>query len=87
MPDQPALTPIAPARIAEEIRKICGAHQRGEIKADDYEHRFSRMIGELRDRKIDGNRVEILAALTPLKDEAIVTLQEWARLTKQLGLA
>jgi hypothetical protein len=45
------------------------------------------MIGELRDRRIDGTRAEILATLTPLKDEGVISLQDWQRLTKQLGLA
>jgi hypothetical protein len=45
------------------------------------------MIGELRDRRIDGSRADILATLTPLKDQGIVSLADWHRLTKQLGLA
>jgi hypothetical protein len=45
------------------------------------------MIGELRDRRIDGTRAEILATLVPLKDEGVVSLADWHRLTKQLGLA
>jgi hypothetical protein len=44
------------------------------------------MIGELRDRRIDGSRAEILATLTPLKDQGIVSATDWQRLTKQLGL-
>jgi hypothetical protein len=44
------------------------------------------MITELRERRIDGNRAEILATLTPLKDQGIVTAADWSRLTKQLGL-
>lgn len=32
------------------------------------------MIGELRDRRIQGTRAEILAALSPLKDDGTVTL-------------
>jgi hypothetical protein len=45
------------------------------------------MITELRERRIDGSRAEILATLTPLKDQGIVSLADWQRLTKQLGLA
>jgi hypothetical protein len=45
------------------------------------------MIGELRDRRIQGSRAEILAALSPLKDDGTVSLSDWTRLTKQLGLA
>jgi hypothetical protein len=45
------------------------------------------MIGELRDRRIQGSRAEILAALSPLKDDGTVSVADWTRLTKQLGLA
>jgi hypothetical protein len=82
-----ALKPITPARIAEELKKLSSQRKEGKLAADEYEHRFARMISELRDRRIDGSRAEILAALTPLKDQGIVTAADWTRLTKQLGLA
>ncbi len=45
------------------------------------------MISELRDRRIDGTRAEILATLTPLLQEGVVSAEDWRRLTRQLGLA
>jgi hypothetical protein len=82
-----ALKPITPARVAEELRKLSNQRKEGKLAADEYEHRFARMITELRERRIDGNRADILATLTPLKDQGIVTAADWTRLTKQLGLA
>ncbi len=82
-----ALKPITPARVAEEIRKLSSQRKEGKLEADEYEHRFARMITELRERRIDGNRADILATLTPLKDQGIITAADWTRLTKQLGLA
>ena len=82
-----ALKPITPARVAEELRRLCSQRKEGKLEPDEYEHRFSRMITELRERRIDGSRAEILATLTPLKDQGVVSAQEWQRLTKQLGLA
>jgi hypothetical protein len=81
------LRPITPARIAEELRKLSSQRKSGELKSDEYEHRFSRMISELRDRRIDGNRADILATLTPLLTEGVVSPEDWRRLTLQLGLA
>jgi hypothetical protein len=81
-----ALKPITPARVADELKKLSSQRKEGKLTADEYEHRFARMIGELRDRRIDGTRSEILATLTPLKDQGIVTAADWSRLTKQLGL-
>jgi hypothetical protein len=82
-----SLKPVSPARVAEELRKLSTQRQSGTLKADEYEHRFSRMISELRDRRIDGNRADILATLTPLLEQGVVTAEDWRRLTRQLGLA
>jgi hypothetical protein len=82
-----SLKPITPARVAEELRKLSGMRAEGTIKPDEYEHRFSRMVSELRDRRIDGSRAEILATLTPLLQEGVVSADDWRRLTRQLGLA
>ncbi|HEX5575264.1 MAG TPA: hypothetical protein VFX42_05270 [Gemmatimonadales bacterium] len=81
-----ALKPVTPARVAEELKKLSSQRKDGTLAPDEYEHRFSRMITELRERRIDGSRAEILATLTPLKDQGVVSLADWQRLTKQLGL-
>lgn len=81
-----ALKPVTPARVAEELKKLSAQRKEGRLEPDEYEHRFARMISELRDRRIDGTRAEILATLTPLKDQGIVSLADWQRLTRQLGL-
>jgi hypothetical protein len=86
-PQGGALKPVTPARVAEELTRLSTQRREGKLDPDEYEHRFSRMVSELRDRRIDGTRAEILAALLPLKDNGIVDLRDWARLTKQLGLA
>jgi hypothetical protein len=81
------LKPVTPARVAEELRHLSAMLKSGEMNATGYDQRFARMIGELRDRRIEGSRAEILAALSPLKDDGTITVADWARLTKQLGLA
>ena len=81
------LKPVTPARVAEELRKLSSMRRNGELDADEYEHRFSRMITELRDRRIDGTRAEILGTLTPLFEEGVVSAEDWRRLLRQLGLA
>jgi hypothetical protein len=81
------LKPVTPARVAEELRKLSTQRANGTLKPDEYEHRFSRMISELRDRRIDGSRADILGTLTPLLQEGVVSAEDWRRLTRQLGLA
>jgi hypothetical protein len=86
MPDDKKLKPIKPARVATELKKLSEGRKTGKYDADEYEHRFARMVGELRDRSIDGSRAEIMAALTPLKSDGTLDPGAWARLTKSLGL-
>jgi len=87
MPDQPAeLTPIKPARIAQEISKLSAQRRNGEVKATDYDQRFARMIQELRGRHVDGSREDIVAALKPLLDAGEITEKEHFRLLAQLGM-
>jgi hypothetical protein len=80
------LTPITPARLAQEISTISRARKAGELTSVEFEHRFARMVGELRERRIDGTRSEILQALTPLVSDGTITPDDWSRLIQQLGL-
>jgi hypothetical protein len=82
----PQLKPVSPGRVAAELRKLAQGRKSGQFDADEYEHRFARMIGELRDRHIDGNRAEIMAALTPLRKDGTLDPAAWERLTRSLGL-
>jgi hypothetical protein len=81
------LTPVNPTRVAQELKELSAGRKSGKYNANEYEHRFSRMISELRDRRIAGTRAEILAALSPLKADGTVNDVDWSRLVKQLGLA
>lgn len=85
MPDD-KLKPIKPTRVAQELQALSDGRKSGKYDKDEYEHRFARMIGELRERSIDGNRAEILAALTPLRRDGTIDPVAWERLTKSLGL-
>ena len=88
MADEPkgALKPITPARLAEELHPLPPRRVRGATKPDEYEHRFARMVSELRDRRIDGTRADIMAAIEPLRLQGIVTNEDYRRLLSQLGI-
>lgn len=81
------LTPIKPARIAQELAKLSAARRNGELKPDVYDQKFARTIQELRERRIDGGRAEVSAALKPLLDAGDITAREYDRLLTQLGMA
>lgn len=85
--DTPTLKPITPERMSQELRSLHAKRESGELSAANWDQRFARMVGELRDRRIDGNRAEINAALETLRKEGVLTDSDWSRLTRQLGLA
>jgi hypothetical protein len=81
------LTPIKPARIAQEIAKLSASRRNGELKPEAYDQRFAKIIHELRERRIDGGRAEVSAALKPLLDSGDITAKEYDRLLTMLGMA
>jgi hypothetical protein len=86
MSETPQLKPITLPRLLEELHNISDMRARGELNADQFEARFARMIGELRDRRIEADRAEILQALAPLGTDGTLRPEEHYRLTKKLGL-
>jgi hypothetical protein len=80
------LTPIKPERIAQELAKFHADRQSGRFKTDVLDQKFARIIQELRDRRVDGTRAEMLAALKPLVDSGAVSRGEHDRLLTQLGM-
>lgn len=81
------LKPITPARVATELRRLSEGRKSGQYNPSEYEHRFARMVGELRDRRIEGSRAEIMGALNPLRLDGTLDPEAWERLTRSLGLA
>ena len=86
-PDKAALTPISPKRLAQEIERLSALRKNGELDATGFDQRFARMVGELRERRIEGTREEIQAALATLRKGDTLRPEEWFRLEKQLGLS
>jgi hypothetical protein len=86
MSDKPALTPVTLPRLLEELHSISDMRAGGKMNADQFEARFARMIGELRERRIDASRADILQALAPLATDGTLRPEEHFRLTKKLGL-
>ena len=44
------------------------------------------MVTELRDRRIDGSRADIMAAIDPLHQKGLVSDADYRRLLSQLGI-
>lgn len=79
-------TPIKPERIAQELAKFHADRQSGKFKTDVLDQKFARIIQELRERRIDGTREQLLAALKPLVDSGAISRGEHNRLLTQIGM-
>ena len=80
------LKPVAPSRVARELAHLTEMRRNGELDRDEYEHRFARMISELRDRRIGGSRQEIHDAINPMIQAGQIDRAEYERFVSQLGL-
>ena len=58
----------------------------GKFKHGEYDQRLARIIGELRDRKIDAERPEITAAIDDLQSRGVITPAVREHLVGRLGL-
>jgi hypothetical protein len=83
---QGSLKPVAPSRVARELAHLTHMRRNGELDRDEYEHKFARMISELRDRRIGGSRQEIHDAINPMIQAGEIDRAEYERFVSQLGL-
>src|SRR5581483_6068177 len=58
----------------------------GALKGGEYDQRLARVIGELRERKLDADRPAIAAALADALARGVITPAVKAHLEKRLGL-
>lgn len=67
----------------EELRQEMDA---GRLEHGEYDQRLARLIGELRERKLDADRPQINAALDDLLQRGVITPSVKEHLVKRLGL-
>ena len=79
-------TPISLDRFVQELEKLKGEMDAGNLEHGEYDQRLARTIGELRERKLDANRAQITATLEQLLEKGTITPSVKAHIEKRLGL-
>lgn len=79
-------TPVPIARIVQELEKLKSEMDAGELKHSEYDQRLARILQELRDRGVDGDRGKVTAALDDLITRGIITPGVREHLELRLGL-
>ncbi len=78
--------PITIERFVQQLEKFHGERTDGDFKPAEYDQRIARMLQELRERGIDGDRAAITAALDDVHERGIITDSVKDHLRKRLGL-
>lgn len=79
-------TPIPISRIVQELEKLKSEMDAGNLKHSEYDQRLARVLQELRERGVDGDRVKVTAALDDLSQRGVITPGVREHLELRLGL-
>ncbi len=77
---------ISLERFVTEMEKLKEEMTAGRLKHGEYDQRLSRIIHELRERKLDAERPQLTAKLNDLLKRGVITDSVKSHLEKRLGL-
>jgi hypothetical protein len=80
-------TPVSIERFVQELEKLKSEMDAGNLKHSEYDQRLARVISELRERGLDGDRTKVMAALDDAAKRNVITPGVKAHLLIKLGLA
>ena len=79
-------SPISIERFVEELEKLHQGMTGGDYKPGEYDQRLAKTLQELRERRIDGDRSQISAALDTCLERGTITDSVRVHLQKRLDL-
>jgi hypothetical protein len=79
-------TPVPISRIVQELEKLKVEMDAGNLKHSEYDQRLARILQELRERGVDGDRAKVTAALDDLTKRNVITPAVRQHLENRLGL-
>ena len=78
---------VAVDRFIAELEKLKAEIDAGQLRHSEYDQRLARIIGELREQGVEGDRPRITAAIDNAAARGVITPGVKAHLEKKLGLA
>jgi len=81
------MAPVTLQRFVQELEKLKQETDAGKLQAQDYDSRLARILRELRERGLDGDRAATKVALADAVTRGIITTAVATHLTARLGLA
>jgi hypothetical protein len=80
------MTPVTLERLVQELEILKKEMAVGALRHGEYDQRLARIIGELRERKIDADREQIVATLDDLLSRSVITPGVKSHIVKRLGI-
>lgn len=79
-------SPITLERLVKELEKLKAEMDSGKLKHGEYDQRLARVLAELRERGIEGERADVNKTLDDVLERGVITPGVRAHLEKRLGL-
>ena len=80
------MAPVTLDHLAAKLDELKQEMSAGKLKHSEYDQRLARLIQDLRDRKIDADRAQIVAKLDELLAQGTITPSVKEHLIKRLGI-
>lgn len=80
------MTPVTLERFVQELETLKKEMAVGGLRHGEYDQRLARIIGELRERKIDADREQIVSTLDELLKREVITPGVKSHIVKRLGI-
>lgn len=80
------MAPVTLDHLAAKLDQLRQEMSAGKLKHSEYDQRLARLIQDLRDRKIDADRAQIVAKLDELLAQGTITPSVKEHLIKRLGI-
>ncbi len=72
--------------LVRKLEDLNDLMRRGQLRHGEYDQRLARLIGELRERRLDAERPDITATLDDLVQRGIITPAVRSHMESRLGL-
>ncbi len=72
--------------LVRKLEDLNDLMRRGQLRHGEYDQRLARLIGELRERRLDAERPDITATLDDLVQRGIITPAVRSHMENRLGL-
>ncbi len=80
------MPPISVQHLTTKLEELKAEMDAGNLRHGEYDQRLARLIGELRDRKVQEDRKGVVATLEDLLSKGVITPAVKTHMIARLGL-